>query len=70
MSTPTSIANFYVNSAGNEQPIRYKAEDLVNKCAPDGYHWGYKPSTFIQSYYGSYFLDDGGYIAVKNKEQA
>lgn len=48
MSTPASIANFYVDSTGNEQPIRYKAEDLVNKCAPEGYHWEIDNSRYVQ----------------------
>lgn len=39
MSTTGSIANFYVDKDGQEQPIRYKAADLVNKLAPIGFHW-------------------------------
>jgi hypothetical protein len=39
MSTSASIANFAVDVDGNEVPIRYKAEDLVNHSAPDGYFW-------------------------------
>lgn len=39
MSDTGSIANFYVGTDGSERPIRYKASDLVNKCAPEGYVW-------------------------------
>jgi hypothetical protein len=39
MSTSASIANFAVDAEGREVPIRYKAEDLVNHQAPEGYAW-------------------------------
>jgi hypothetical protein len=39
MSTTASVANFYVDRDGHEQPIRFKASDLINKLAPIGYHW-------------------------------
>lgn len=39
MSTTASIANFAVNKNGKEVPIEYKASDLVNKQAPEGYMW-------------------------------
>lgn len=39
MSTRASIANFAVDLNGNEVPIEYKAEDLVNVIAPEGYVW-------------------------------
>jgi hypothetical protein len=39
MSTTNSIANFYVDSEGHEQPIKYKSAALVNTLAPEGYHW-------------------------------
>jgi hypothetical protein len=79
MSTTASLANFYVDSNGKEQPIRYKAADLVNKLAPEGYHWERKhpwdddsPVRFSmaldseKNYAGSYDY----YICVANKEQA
>lgn len=39
MSTSMSIGNFYVDHEGCEQPIIYKAADLVNRPVPEGYHW-------------------------------
>lgn len=30
--------NFYLDD-GIEKPIRYKAEDLINKLPQPGYHW-------------------------------
>lgn len=39
MSNASAIANFYVDKEGNERPIRYKAVDLVNLQAPEGYIW-------------------------------
>ena len=31
--------NTAIDYTGKEVPIRYKASDLVNKSAPDGYIW-------------------------------
>jgi hypothetical protein len=39
MSDTGSVANFAVDSSGREVPIRYKASDLVNRPAPEGYVW-------------------------------
>jgi len=39
VSTTSSFANFYVDSDGREQPIVFRAADLVNRTAPEGYHW-------------------------------
>lgn len=39
MSNTASILNFAVDVEGNEVPIRYKAEHLVNVLAPEGYVW-------------------------------
>lgn len=42
MSTTANIGNFYVDQTGKEQPIRFKSSDLVNKPAPEGYHWEFR----------------------------
>jgi hypothetical protein len=50
MSTTASVGNFYVDSQGVKQPIRYKAADLVNVPAPVGYTWfksNYNRSTIL-----------------------
>ena len=39
MSNSASIANFYIDSDGKERPIRFRAADLVNRPAPEGYYW-------------------------------
>jgi hypothetical protein len=73
MSTTASVANFYVDHDGHEQPIRFKASDLVNKLAPIGYHW--EQATKMYNVGGHYGIPDRwvemlteDYICVKDKD--
>lgn len=58
--------NVCLDEQGNELPIRYKASDLVNRPAPDGFHWRGRHNT---PYCGEW-CDYDYYIAVKDKNAA
>lgn len=67
--------NVCLDEQGNELPIRYKASDLVNRAAPDGFYWqlrnriddSMKGQVFSMTYSGER-SDYDYYIAAKDKE--
>jgi hypothetical protein len=82
MSTSASIENFAVDKNGHEVPIRYKASDLVNRAAPEGYVWERgnfmaedldfameNCQVFHRSSYSGHYSEYDYYIAVPIRER-
>jgi hypothetical protein len=67
--------NFCLDREGREIPIRYKAAELVNKPAPDGYHWQLRNAVEDSMQGGMFSMPFTGpesnydyYIAVKDEQ--